>query len=93
MYGGQPATVALVELLLARGANANATDDSGDTPLYIAAYVDEPDSVETLLKRHADPNIKDEDGMTALDRAVASHCDDVIDLLRKNGAKRGNAGE
>ena len=46
----------VVRLLLARGANMNAADNSGVTALNAAANADNREAAELLLERGADPN-------------------------------------
>ena len=62
---------AVIPELLAAGADLNATDDFGFTPLMYAATVDvgNTDAVMTLLKAGADRNIRNKDHRTALDQA------------------------
>ena len=45
-----------VRTLVARGANLNVTDTRGRTPLYYAAWYDEPEIADFLISRGADPN-------------------------------------
>jgi ankyrin repeat protein len=58
----------MLGLLLSRGADINARDEDGRTPLMVAADVGSP-AATFLLRRGADPSIKDKKGETALDRA------------------------
>ncbi len=55
-------------MLIDRGANVNATDKLGMTPLLWAASSDfgDPAMVELLLKAGARPDAKNKDGLTAL---------------------------
>ena len=63
----------IVKLLLARGANPDATDSDGDTPLHEAVQLsDTPDNValiSLLLDKGADPNIRNDHGWRPLDLA------------------------
>ena len=80
------ATAGDVNDLLAQGADANAADIGGITPLMMA--VEDTEKVRVLLKAGADPNAHSIDGRTALmiaaDRKYSS---DVLRLLVDQGAK------
>ncbi len=83
------ATVA--RLLLDEGADVNATDRWGRTPLFIATF-EEPlvedrlPTVRLLLDRGADVNARDESGSTPLHVAAAMGEVEVVDLLIERGA-------
>lgn len=71
---------AKVRFLLARGANANAKQAEGRTPLYLAAVLGNGRAIIRLLLEHgADPNIKMANGRTPL-MAAATRGD--VDTLR-----------
>jgi hypothetical protein len=53
-----------VAALLAQGADVNARNESGATPLMRA--VDDPDTTRVLLEYGADPNARSDDGRTPL---------------------------
>jgi len=61
----------IAELLIERGANVNARDKAGYTPLLVAASIDFGDTVMTdlLLAAGADRGAKNPEGKTALDLA------------------------
>ena len=63
----------LAKMLIDRGANVNAVDKLGMTPLLWAASSDfgEPAMVELLLKAGAKSDAKNRDGRTALELARA----------------------
>jgi hypothetical protein len=75
-----------VELLLARGAEANSEDQrdsEGLTPLHFATLGGHRRIVEILLAHDADPNIKDDNGATALRHAREAGHKEIISLLEK----------
>jgi cytohesin len=58
--------------MLKHGANPNAKDDNGWTPLHRAAYCGHVEIVMILLERGADPLIADNEGNIPLDYAEDS---------------------
>ena len=74
----------IAELLIADGADVNAKDDVGQTPLYFAA---DKEVVELLIAKGADVNAKDNFGGTPLDFAIRFDHTEIADLLRKHGGK------
>ncbi len=87
-----------LELLLGLGADANCTDDDGDTPLHHAAgewrvcanedgrYL----AVVKLLVQHgADVNARGREGKTPLDVAEEANDSTIARFLRKRGARNG----
>ena len=92
-YGASPhdeaRRIACAELLLAAGANIEATDCYGDTPLSIAVYVpskDCPRLVQYLLDAGANPNAIGDGGWTPLHYASENGFVEVANLLIKHGA-------
>jgi len=63
--------VDVARLLIARGANVNAVDQNGMTPLLYAASIDYGDSamIDLLVKSGADRAAKSKDGLTAVELA------------------------
>jgi ankyrin repeat protein len=78
----------VAEALLRHGADANATDSVGITPLLMAVGAMEPDTalVQLLLNARADPNIPDHTGATPLIRATINKQIPVVRLLLRKGA-------
>jgi len=75
--GSFPIALALIEA----GADVNAVQQSGFTPLHAAAMTGQLELVKLLLDRGADPNAKADDGRTALAMARDAKQQAVIDLL------------
>lgn len=74
-----------IEAEILGGADVNAQDGYGDTPLHNLFYNEEVDyaTVELLLENGADASIENMDGMTPRDLAVAEgHPFDLVELLR-----------
>ncbi len=73
---------AAVVFHLKRGANVNATDDQGRTPLVLAAERGHADICRILLEAGADPYLRDGDGNDALAVAVRHGRTEVEAVLR-----------
>ena len=71
--------------LIEAGADVNARDAEGDTPLILAAFYAGPRCVELLLEKGADPNAANRSGVTALIRAATDY--EKARLLIDAGAK------
>jgi len=74
---------------LAAGADVNAKEDDGWTPLQFAAKYGHKEVAELLIAKGADVNAKTNEGYTPLDRAIQRKNIETADLLRKHGAKSG----
>jgi len=79
---------------LAAGANVNAKDEYGDTPLHNAALMGHKEIVEILINANADVNAKNNaNNQTPLDNAQMNarlghqSNKEIADLLRKHGGK------
>ncbi len=72
---------AILRLLLDRGADPNARQDSGFVPLHSAAANDDRESAALLLSRGADLNAKADNGKTPADFARDRGHTDMADWL------------
>jgi len=80
----------IVELLIAKGADVSAANNKIKyTPLHYATIHGHKEIVVFLITEGADVNAKNDDGKTPLNRAIESDEEDIINLLRKHGAKTG----
>jgi hypothetical protein len=69
------------------GADIDARDDFGATPLMRAAESEEKEILKYLLREGADVSLEDEDGLTALDYAME---DEIAQILEEAGGDYGN---
>ena len=72
----------LTVLLLDAGANINAQDGGGWTPIHLAAHGGSLSLVRTLLARGADPSIVNHDGDSPLDTALKQGHAEIAEVLR-----------
>jgi len=86
-----PGDVALLRLLIARGAPLDARAPDGSTPLMLAAAWGGEDLLNALLQAGADPRLADARGRTALDRAAHEGRDYLRPALQKALAERAAA--
>lgn len=70
-----------VRVLLAAGANVNAQDEIGMTPLMRAVYSVNLEMVNLLLGAGADPYAKSEFGRGALDIAKSATGNDLLPII------------
>jgi ankyrin repeat protein len=80
-------TKEIAELLITKGADVNAKDDDGHTPLPQAAIDGHKEIAELLIAAGADVNAKDDDSKPPLDWAIEFKETEIADLLRKHGGK------
>lgn len=77
----------MATFLLSKGAKISATDMSGATPLHTAAWWGRADAAQVLIASGADVNARDRKGHTPLAVALERKNNEVVELLRKAGAK------
>ena len=68
------------------GADVNAKNDKGWTPLLGSTYHNNSEISQLLIMNGADVNAKDNDGQTPLRIAIQNKNTEIIELLIKNGA-------
>ncbi len=78
--------LAAVKRLIAEGADVNARNDKGETPLHHAAAWGSKDVVEQLISEGADVHTKDGRGRTPLHHAALWGGRDIAELLISEGA-------
>jgi ankyrin repeat protein len=77
----------VVDILIRRGADANAKTESGFVALFWAARFGHGGVAKVLIAHGADVNAKDKDGMTALIWAATNQQAKVVELLKEAGSK------
>ena len=83
----------MMKLLIANGLDLNATDKNGAMPLHVAVPMGDMDMVELLLKEKIQLNHQIEfgkyKGKTALNMAYDFKQNEIAEMLKENGAKKG----
>ena len=76
---------------IADGADVNAKDKVGVTPLTYATFKGAKEITELLITAGADVNAKNDDGETLLDLSDVDdvYTKEIVDLLRKHDGKTG----
>ena len=81
-----------MKALIAAGANPNARDNDGATPLHMAAYSSRPANTQLLLEAGADPQAKTDNGRDPGSMARKVKADEaagVLSLWVLKGCKAG----
>ena len=73
MYAARAGAIDAVRALADAGADLNAADPDGTTPLILAIVNAKFDTAVALLEKGANPNLQDQMGMSALYAAVDMH--------------------
>jgi hypothetical protein len=79
----------VVEVLLARDADPNVTDEDGKAPLHFAAERGRRGLVEPLLARGARVQATTLGGQTARDLVRGEHREEILELLQVGGPPEG----
>ena len=75
----------VVEYLLARGANVEATNRDGNTPLHVAAFLCREEVIKRLLDKGASPLRKNHRRETAIDVVSGEWSDDLAGFYKLIG--------
>ena len=78
--------VPVAKTLIMAGADCNATDDMGETPLFTAIREGSVRCAQLLIKNGASLNVACEDGTTPLHLAVKKDCVEIVQKLLRAGA-------
>jgi ankyrin repeat protein len=76
---------AIVDLLLAAGADVNARQEGGWVPLHEAAQDGDATMIASFLTRGADVNARNDAGLTPLAIALSHSRAEAAELLRQHG--------
>jgi len=81
----------VAKVLLESGADPDAKNKEGNTPLHAAAYRGHIDVASLLLEHGADPCVTNKDGDIPLVTAQKRRAEDIYVLLEKVSTKCRNA--
>jgi ankyrin repeat protein len=85
-----PGNPVLVRAALAHGADPKVRDLKGRTVLIALAIseLSTPDLMQEIIDRGVELDVTGADGMTALDHAIRAGRQPIIDVLKRNGARK-----
>lgn len=83
---GSNADVSVLAALVRLGADVNAVNDYGETPLYVASGAEDEDAVRFLIKGGADVKRGDPDSSTPVEAAIRMDNHELARLLIDSGA-------
>ena len=87
-YMGYEWSETVPQYLIWKGADINAVDSSGTTPLGRAVISESKEAVEFLINHNAELNTQDNTGMTPLHYAADSENREIMLLLLNSGADK-----
>lgn len=85
-WANSPKYREIVMALIESGAEVNAEDEYGNTPLHWAVKGGRREVAEALIEREATIDARDRDGFTPLITAAVDNRDDMFRTLLQNGA-------
>jgi ankyrin repeat protein len=86
-YAADRGNIEAVKQHIADGADVNAKDGGGWTPLHHAAVFGRKEITELLIDKGVDVNAKANNGKTPLDWPIQFNHTATVDLLCKHGGK------
>ena len=87
LYAASKGHIEAVKHHLEAGADVNARDAGGMTPLHYTTLGGHKEIAELLIAKGANMNTKNAEGKTPLDSAIQLKRTETADLLRKHGGK------